>query len=376
MTTATRDSLPDFPADHRGSPLPTARMIAARTMELRKRRGLMIALVGVYVGLPSLFLAVRLISHWVAPTSYGPAGGWDIFTALIAGMMPTFGFVVAATLGANAGSSDLTEGVFRHLVVTGRSRIALYFARIPAGLALLTPIVGSGVAVVCAVCVFAAPTQLNFNGVNVPSGLSEAGLVAWSQSHVLEVLCNFDPNPPVQVVPSCGPAGQGTIVRVGPGQSTHRLTKAQLAAAAAAVVRHDYQGYRHDFLRPPVSVMLESLLWLEMVSALGLAIGLGLSSLMGQRTVPVVLLIVFEVVLTPLLSNHVIPHVINLQRGLVGLAFTHVEPGGLPNAFVGGGGGQGSTIISESTLSAYLVIAAWFIGWTALGAWKMNRRDA
>ena len=39
----------------------------------------------------------------------------------------------------------------------------------------------------------------------------------------------------------------------------------------------------------------------------GFIVGLGLSSLMGQRTVPVVLLIVFEIILTPLLSRTAIP---------------------------------------------------------------------
>ena len=60
--------------------------------------------------------------------------------------------------------------MFRHLVITGRSRLALYFARIPAGLAIVIAMVAVGYTIVCAVCVFAAPTQLNYDGVNVPAG--------------------------------------------------------------------------------------------------------------------------------------------------------------------------------------------------------------
>ena len=112
------------------------------------------------------------------PKSYGPAGGYDIFNALVAGVLYVFGFIVAATLGCTAGSVDLTEGMFRHLVVTGRSRLALYLARIPAGLAIVVPMVAIGFTIVCAVCVFAAPTQVNYQGVNVPAGLSQAGLAA------------------------------------------------------------------------------------------------------------------------------------------------------------------------------------------------------
>ena len=159
--------------DHRGSWIPTGGMIATRFMELRKRRGLMIALILVTIGIPTIFLVIRLLLHAFAPQSYGPAGGYDIFTGLVAGVLYVFGFIVAATLGATAGSVDLTEGMFRHLVVTGRSRLALYLARIPAGLAIIVPLVAVGFTIVCAVCVFAAPTRLNFNGVNVPVNLSQ-----------------------------------------------------------------------------------------------------------------------------------------------------------------------------------------------------------
>jgi hypothetical protein len=96
-------------------------MIAARFMELRERRGLMITLILVTIGIPTIFLGVRLVLHAVAPKTYGPAGPYEIYTALSAGVLYTFGFIVAATLGCTAGSVDLTDGMFRHLVVTGRS---------------------------------------------------------------------------------------------------------------------------------------------------------------------------------------------------------------------------------------------------------------
>ena len=82
-----------------------------------------------------------------------------MYTAMVSGVLYVFGFLVAATLGAAAGSADLTEGTFRHQVVTGRSRLALYLARIPAGLAIIVPLVAVGFTIVCMVCVFAAPTS-------------------------------------------------------------------------------------------------------------------------------------------------------------------------------------------------------------------------
>ena len=139
-------------------------MIATRFMELRKRRGLMIALTD----------GDRRHTHDLSRRPADPARGRaevlragrrvHIFTALFAGVLYIFGFIVAATLGCTAGSVDLTDGMFRHHVVTGRSRLALYLARIPAGLAIIIPLVAIGFTIVCAVCVFAAPAKLSYAG--------------------------------------------------------------------------------------------------------------------------------------------------------------------------------------------------------------------
>jgi hypothetical protein len=147
--------------DRRGSAIPTAGMIATKVMELRKRRGLMIALIAVNIGLPAVFLLIRLLGHAFAPYANPPAGGDQIFVILAAGFLPTFDFIVAITVGCTAGSRDLTEGMFRHLVVTGRSRLALYLARIPAGLAIVVPLVAIGYTILCAVCVAAAPAFID-----------------------------------------------------------------------------------------------------------------------------------------------------------------------------------------------------------------------
>ena len=49
--------------DRRGSWIPTGGMIATRFMELRKRRGLMITLIALTIGLPTLFLDIKLLLH-------------------------------------------------------------------------------------------------------------------------------------------------------------------------------------------------------------------------------------------------------------------------------------------------------------------------
>jgi hypothetical protein len=354
-------------------------MIATRFMELRKRRGLMIALILVNIGLPTVFLLVRLLAHAFAPKSYGPAGGYDVYTGLCTGVLYVFGFIVAATLGCTAGSVDLTEGMFRHLVVTGRSRLALYLSRIPAGLAIIVPLVAAGFTIVCAVCVFAAPTRLNYEGVNVPAGLSRAGFESWAGNHPDIVICDFPYNGPGLPNVPCGP--NGPVINVPPGsQGSVQITPAQLKAAAVLIARRDYSGYATQFLYPSDSLMIKTGLWIELEAIIGLIVGLGLASLLGQRTVAVILMIVLEIVLTPIFSRAHIPHLLNLQRSVVGVAMAHLAPGGLP-VFGGGGGGPGGgqgnpLLVPESTTVAVCVIVAWLVAWTVLGAWRMMTRDA
>ena len=336
---------------------------------------------------------IRLLLHAFAPKTYGPAGGYDIYTALVSGVLYVFGFIVAATLGATAGSADLTEGMFRHLVVTGRSRLGIYVARIPAGLAIILPLVAAGFTIVCAVCVFAAPTRLEFNGVNVPVNLSSAGLELWAADHADEVICRFNfnlgPNSPeastigpaVQSAPcNNGPDG-GPVVKQAPGSPAPTpVSQAQIRQAARLIARINYADYARQFLYPSNSLMIKSGLWLELEAAIGFLVGLGLGSLIGQRTVAVILMIVLEVVLTPILSRARIPHLLNLQRAVVGVATAHLTPGGLP-VIGGGGGGPGGgggnpTLVPETTVVAVCVIVAWLVVWSVLGAWRMMTRDA
>ena len=375
--------------DHRGSWIPSAAMVSTRFMELRKRRGLMATLILVIVGIPTIFLAIRLLLHAVAPHTYGPAGGYSVYTALVAGVLYIFGFIVAAALGVTAGSADLTEGMFRHLVVTGRSRLAIYLARIPAGLGIIVPLVALGFAIVCVVCVFAAPTQLSFNGVSVPGNLSRAGLERWAGDNANEVICNFDlritPGSSIDHVistfPCVHPSDVPPNAKPVPNQpAQQQATPAEIRQAAAQIADLNYSDYSRQFLSPPVSLMIKSGLWLELEAIIGFVVGLGLGSLIGQRTPAVIAMIVLEVVLTPIFSRANIPHFINLQRAVVGLATAHLAPGGLP-VLGGGGGGPGSTggnpeLLPETTTVAVCVILAWLIGWSIVGAWRMMTRDA
>ncbi len=353
-------------------------MITTKIMELRRRRGLMIAVVIVDIGLPALFLLIRLLLHAFAPRTNPPAGGQMIFLLLAAGFLPTFGCITAIMVGCTAGSRDLTEGMFRHLVVTGRSRLALYLARIPAGLAILVPLLAIGYTIVCAVSVLAAPAFIDESNLNIPPGLSRAGFENWAASHAEPVICSLPYSGHIPGNAACAGPPPWSKSAITPAQPA----PANLEALAAKIASQDYRGYTSTLRRPPISLMIQAGLWIELQVTVEFVLGLGLASLMGQRTGPVILLLVLQFILTPILSALVLPHLQDLQRSIVGLAMAHLEPSGLPVAaalpgVTGGVGGPGNVpSLTESATQAVFVIVAWLAGWTILGAWRMMTRDA
>ncbi len=372
-------AVPNVPAgrtrDRRGSPIPAVGMITASLTELRRRRGLMVALVLMSIGLPGLFVTIRLLLHAFAPLTNPPAGGDLIFTVLVAGFLPTFAFISAAVAGCTAGSRDLAEGVFRHLVITGRSRLALYLARIPAGLAIVGTVVAIGYALVCAVCIFAAPSFVADSNAMVPPGLSQAGFELWAAGHARTVICDLPYSGRLPDV-AC-PAGP--VSSVTPAQAA----APGLDALAVRIARQDYSGYRSIFVRPPATLMITSGLWIELEAATGFILGLGLASLLGQRTGPVILLIMCQLILNPILTRAAVPALQPARRWFFGLALARLEPSALPMAsglpgVSGGVGGPGSgqSLLPESPALAACVVVAWLIAWTILGAWRMITRDA
>jgi hypothetical protein len=272
--------------------LPSVPLIGAKFLELRKRRVLMTVTAAFTIGTPVIFYGIREIYHLSDPARYGPAGTHDAF-ATVAALMTWFGFIVAIMLGATAGTTDLTDGMFRHLVITGRSRLALYLARIPAGLSILLSLAAAGFTVAALATAF---------------------------------LGGPEPASAVAALP-------GDLTRSG--------------------------------------------LWFELYLAIGFTVGLGLGSLMGQRTVPVVLLTVWQVIITPTLASHVLPHLINAERLVVGVAMDQLKPAVLAGpAGVGPTAGAQLALPPMPTWAMAAVIAGWIIGWLAIGAWKMITRDA
>ena len=172
-------------------------LIATKHLELRKRRGLMITAALLTAGVVVLVLGLRLAFHLFAPATNGPAGSPDIFSGL-SNLLAEFGFLVAAAVGAAAGTTDLTDGVFRGLVITGRSRLALYLARIPAGLAVILPVIAVAFTLLCLVTSYAGtpqPTSVSVNGVAIPADFDQGELLGWVQQHPQQASAAFQPSP-------------------------------------------------------------------------------------------------------------------------------------------------------------------------------------
>jgi ABC-type transport system involved in multi-copper enzyme maturation permease subunit len=118
------------------------RMIGAEFLKLRKKRTLVGWSLVLSLGTVAIFLAVRGVQHASNPSAYQPAGGSHGFQQLLQ-MLGFFMAPLAAILiGAEAGAGDRANGVFRDLVVTGRSRLALFAVRVPGALMLCLAVVG------------------------------------------------------------------------------------------------------------------------------------------------------------------------------------------------------------------------------------------
>jgi len=342
--------------------LPSVPMISAKLLELRRRRVLITVIVLFTIGLPLIIFGFRLAFHLADPKTYGPAGSPALFPS-VSDLMNEFGFIVAVALGATAGTTDLTDGMFRHLVITGRSRLALYLCRIPAGLAIILPLAGLGFAVVCLVTSFlGVPSSgvLHVNGAVMPAYLDQAQLHSWLLSH----------------------QHQAQILLFGGGPNS--------PAATASVISHQLGSVDGNYtvaeaaqVNPSATGMIEAGLWIELDLLIGFTVGLGLGSLMGQRTVPIILLIFLQVFIAPAFATHVLPYFINGERLLVGVAMDQLQPATLtggatfrPGAGGGGGPHPALTIPPMPTWAMWTVIVGWVIGWSAIGAWRMATRDA
>jgi len=247
--------------------VPWNAMVGAELLKLRKRRGLFWSTLVLVVAPVIVGYVVLTVQHAVDPDNADPAGGITNLRSTYE-FLAQVGMVAAIMVGVTAGGGDLGAGIFRELVVTGRSRIALFGVRFPGGILFLAPYV---------------------------------------------------------------------------------LAAAVLASVASVAMPSS--GHEPDAL-----LMVEYAAWLGLAFLTGLALALGIGSLLGGR-VAISLALAWQFILTPLLLGTG-----KLDPVMVAAALRRIEPG--------------STNDSVSPAVAVFAIVAWTVIPLLAGAWHTARRDA
>ena len=251
-------------------------MVGAEFLRLRKKRGLMaLAVVAVLAPLV-IWTGYQVIEHARNAAAYSPAGGLEHYARFLSLLGVFMGPVAAVLIGAEAGAGDLAAGVFRDNVLTGRSRMALFLARIPAALAVTFTVIAIGFAFGVAV----------------------------------------------------------TFVFAG-GQPT-----------------------------PSASLILQSVAWLALANGIVCVIAIGLGSLTGSRPGTITALIGWELVLSPLLVQST--SLGSARNGLLDGVLLFLKPGPV----------SGAPVITMSVAVAVAVTLVWVAVLPALGARRMQTRDA
>ena len=124
----------------------STRMVTAELLRLRKSRALVIWMFLMTAGAVMAFYLIAQGFHLNNSQQNGPAGGAANLDHSVI-VISFIGSVAAAILGSTVGTSDLSSGVFRDLVVTGKSRVSMFLARIPGMLLFWVPLIIAAYAV-------------------------------------------------------------------------------------------------------------------------------------------------------------------------------------------------------------------------------------
>lgn len=149
MSAVAQGSAPSSERSREGGSAVTVatQMFGADFLKLRKKRGTLIWALVLALAPILIYFVVTVIQHSSNPVKYGPAGGAKNFADGLRVIALLFGPLAAILIGVEAGTGDDAAGVFRDLVVTGRSRLALFASRVPAALALCFSIMVAAFAV-------------------------------------------------------------------------------------------------------------------------------------------------------------------------------------------------------------------------------------
>jgi hypothetical protein len=123
------------------------RMISSEILKLRRKRSTIAWTLFLAAGAIAIYYLYAELEHASDPAHHGPAGGAAGFARGLQGLAIFVGPLAAAMIGAEAGAGDHAAGLFRDLVATGRSRLALFLVRIPAAVLVTFAALAVGLAV-------------------------------------------------------------------------------------------------------------------------------------------------------------------------------------------------------------------------------------
>jgi ABC-type transport system involved in multi-copper enzyme maturation permease subunit len=124
-----------------------AQMVGADFLKLRKRRGTLAWSLALTLLPLLIYFIVSAAQHSSNPLQHPPAGGVHGYQDTLRILAVFFGPLAAILIGTDAGAGDAASGVFRDLVVTGRSRIGLFATRVPAAIGLTWLVALAGYAI-------------------------------------------------------------------------------------------------------------------------------------------------------------------------------------------------------------------------------------
>jgi hypothetical protein len=291
------------------------RMIWAESLKITKNRAAVVTSVLMTLGVGILIMVIPEL-YRIGRTNIAIVGGQrGLQRGAIADAF--LGSIAAMIVGSLAGTGDLGAGIFRDLVATGRSRWALFAAKVPGAFLYWIPMMTFGWIVICLLDVW-----FSFHG-TVPSRAAFQG--------------------------PCAPVGPDVRGFPSPSCSFYAGTT------------------------PPFSQFVDWYLWVMLYTGFILLVSIGLACWVGSRAITLGILIPFQLFVAPILSA--ITQLGGVRQALypqsLGLIAPNVGGQGAPIRHLVGG-----QTITTSLAMAWFVLAVWIVVMLGVGALRTARRDA
>jgi ABC-type transport system involved in multi-copper enzyme maturation permease subunit len=164
------------------------RLIRAEVLKLRRRRGMLALVTAITLGVVALAFTVMAVQHAGNPAKYGPAGGLSNYRDSLEVLL-VLTIVGGAIVGSTAGAQDIESGVFRDLAATGRSRLALFGARMTGAWGIIVPVAAIAAAAAAIASIVLAGSAVTPGATAIAEGTAAVLAAGMVSSAVAVGLC-------------------------------------------------------------------------------------------------------------------------------------------------------------------------------------------